>query len=143
VLLTRSVGPSVSGCRLEDIFISVPRRRQSVCHKPLANFGSRSLTSTRGSPCNIYTPCKSKLELSFPSTFYVHGKIGHTSEMVDHNQHTVKAIANMEVCLVVKTNYGPRSGRNMQWVKSRSHLWLNLCSLTYDATARSQKYFTS
>jgi hypothetical protein len=27
----------------------------------------------------------------------------------------------------------PRSGWNRQWVKSRSHLWSNLCSSTYDA----------
>jgi hypothetical protein len=31
VLLTRSVSPSVSRCRLEDMLSSVPRRLQIVC----------------------------------------------------------------------------------------------------------------
>jgi hypothetical protein len=58
--------------------------------------------------------------------------MGHSSKMIYHNQHTVKAIAHMQVCQVVKTKCVPRSRWNMQWVKSRIHMWLNLCSSTHD-----------
>jgi hypothetical protein len=42
-------------------------------------------------------------------------------------------LTHMQMCQVVKTNCVPRSWWNKQWVKSRSHLWLNLCSSTRDA----------
>jgi hypothetical protein len=133
VLFTRYVSPSLSGCRLEDMFKRVPRCRQSVCLKPLTNFGSRSLTRTRGSPCNQQTPCKNKVAVSSVVTVSVHGRKWAIRVRWSTTISTVLKSLLSGKCQVVKTNGVPRSGWNMQWVKSRSHLRSNLCASTYDA----------
>jgi hypothetical protein len=61
-------------------------------------------------------------------------KMGHSSQMADHNQHTFMAIAHWQVCQVVKPHCVPRCRWNMQRVKSRSHTWLEFSSSTHDTT---------
>jgi hypothetical protein len=59
--------------------------------------------------------------------------MGHSTQMIDYNQHNVKAIANMQVCQIFKLHGVSRSRWNMQRVKNRSHMWFNLSSSIHDA----------
>jgi hypothetical protein len=126
-MLARSVRPSVSGCRQEDMLSRVPRRLQSACQKALNSFGSR---------CNLYTPYKTNLQFFPVVTAYVHGTkwVIRVILSATISTRSVKTIAHWQVCPLVKTKCVPRSGWNMQGVKSHSHMRLDLDA---DASRRS------
>jgi hypothetical protein len=62
--------------------------------------------------------------------------MGHSNHMVDYNKRIAKAIAQWQVCQVIKSNCVPRYGWNMQRVNNRNHMWLSLSSSTHDSTLR-------
>jgi hypothetical protein len=53
--------------------------------------------------------------------------------MVDHNQHIVKAICSHASVSRSQDQLYATVWVEHEWLKGRSHLWLNLCSSTHDA----------
>jgi hypothetical protein len=59
-------------------------------------------------------------------------EMSHSNQMIVSNYRFGKAVANMSVCKVVKTNRVQRSGWDTQWVKGNNYMGLNRCSSTHD-----------